>query len=137
MTPGETVDDVMGRFVEHVERRDVDAVVALFGDDGVYFGSEAWEWAVGAAALRDLFSRLFARPETYTWRGWGQPITGSAGDVIWFVMPATLVERCDGMDSQSPYRLSGVLERVHGGTWLFRLLNGSEPAPGPDGDDPG
>ena len=67
----------------------------------------------------------------------GQPITGSAGDVIWFVMPATLVERCDGMDSQSPYRLSGVLERVHGGTWLFRLLNGSEPAPGPDGDDPG
>jgi ketosteroid isomerase-like protein len=134
MTPRETVNEMMGRFVEHMEHRDLDAVVALFRDDGVFFGSEAWEWAVGTAALRDLFSRLFARPQTYTWSGWDLPITGSAGEVIWFVMPATLVERFEGAESEFPYRLSGVLEQVHGGAWRFRMFNGSEPAPSPEGE---
>jgi ketosteroid isomerase-like protein len=120
---------MLDRFARHVERRDLEATVALFGDDGAYFGSEVGEWAVGTAELRDLFDQLFARSETYTWSRWDLPIVGSVGQVIWFVMPATLVERGEEAEREFPYRLSGVLDQVTGGAWLFRLLNGSEPVP--------
>ena len=131
MTPGEIVDDMLRRIAGYVERRDLDAALALFREDGVLIGSEAWEWAEGVAAIKEHLALLFARPQTYTWTDWDPLITGSAGDVIWFISPATLVER-DGADQREfPYRLSGVLERVATGPWLLRLFNGSEPAANP------
>ena len=135
MTPSEIVDDALRRFAEHVSHRDVEAVVALFHDDGVLFGSEARESAVGSTALRQLLTSLFARPQTYSWADWGPLITGSAGDVIWFVSPATLLERVDGAETGFPYRLSGVLQAADDRNWLFRQLNGSEPAEGPSPTD--
>jgi len=131
MTPREIVDDMLRRFSGHMARRDVEAVVALFHDDGVLFGSEAREWAVGSTALRQLLTSLFARPPAYSWADWEPLIAGSAGDVVWFVSPATLLERVDGVETGFPYRLSGVLQSVDDRHWLFRQLNGSEPADGP------
>ena len=131
MTPSQIVDAALRRFAEHVSHRDVEAVVALFHDDGVLFGSEAREWAVGSTAIRLLLASLFARPQTYSWADWEPLITGSAGDVIWFVSPATLLERVDGVETGFPYRLSGVLQPVDDQSWLLRQLNGSEPADGP------
>ena len=131
MTPGEIVDDVLRQFAGHVEHRDLDAAVALFHEDGVLVGSESWEWAEGVATIEEHLALLFARPQTYTWADWGPLVTGSVGAVIWFISPATLVER-DGAEARLfPYRLSGVLERVADGPWLFRLFNGSEPPAGP------
>ena len=131
MTPREIVDDVLRRFAEHVSHRDVEAVVALFHDDGVLFGSEAREWAEGSTDLRELLTSLFARPQAYSWTDWEPLITGSAGGVIWFASPATLLERVDGVETGFPYRLSGVLQQADDRYWLFRQLNGSEPADGP------
>ena len=131
MTPSQIVEDALRRFADHVSHRDVEAVVALFHDDGVLFGSEAGEWAVGSTAIRLLLASLFARPQTYSWTDWGPLIAGSAGDVIWFVAPAVLLERVDGAETGFPYRLSGVLQPADDGNWLFRQLNGSEPAEGP------
>jgi len=54
--------------------------------------------------------------------------------LIWFVMPAILMERFEAVECEFLYRLSGVLEQVHGGAWLFGLLNGSEPAPSPEAE---
>ena len=102
MTPDEIVEDLLGRFARHVEQRDLDATVALFDDVGAYFGSEVGEWAVGTEALRNLFADLFARPETYTWTRWDRPVIGSVGQVVWFVMPATLLERGEGAEREFP-----------------------------------
>jgi hypothetical protein len=132
MTPSEIVEDLLGRFARHVEQRDLEATVTLFGDDGAYFGSEVGEWAVGTAALRNLFVQLFARPEIYTWTRWDQPITGTVGQIIWFVVPAILLERGEEAEAEFPYRLSGVLDQGETGAWIFKLLNGSEPVPPQD-----
>ena len=131
MTSGEIVDDVLRRIAGHVERRELDAAVALFHEDGVLVGSESWEWAEGIATIEEHLAFLFARPQTYTWRDWEPLVTGTVGAVIWFISPATLVERDGAGERSFPYRLSGVLERVVDGRWLLRLLNGSEPTVGP------
>ena len=131
MTPGEIVDDVLRRIAGHVERRDLDAAVALFHEDGLLVGSESWEWAEGVATIEEHLALLFARPQTYTWRDWEPLVTGTVGAVIWFISQATLVERDGAEEHLIPYRLSGVLERVADGPWLLRLFNGSEPVAGP------
>ena len=131
MTPGEVVDDVLHRIARCVERRDLDGAVALFHEDGVLVGSEAWEWAEGVDAVRRHLALLLARSQTYTWKDWDPLVTGSVGDLIWFISPATLVERAGAEETDIPYRVSGVLERVATGPWLLRLFSGSEPTVGP------
>jgi ketosteroid isomerase-like protein len=125
----EIVEDALRQLETHLRRRDVGGTVALFHQDGVAFGSEEHEHAVGADELRAFLSRLFARPHTYGWSGWEPLLTGGSDVLIWFVAPATVVVRIDqGGDERAPYRLSGVLERADDGRWLFRLFNGSEPS---------
>lgn len=122
------VDGALRELVARARQRDVDGAVALFHDDGVLFGSEQEENAVGKDELRAFFSRLFERPGTYGWSEWDPLLTGGTDSIVWFVAPATLVVREDSNTDQSfPYRVSGVLERAGGDRWLFRLFNGSEP----------
>lgn len=106
----------------------MEGVVALFGENGVVFGSEEDENASGAEELRDFLSGLFARPHTYGWSELEPLFTGGNDELVWFVAPTTVVLRDDGHEEQAPYRVSGVLERADNARWLFRLFNGSEPA---------
>jgi ketosteroid isomerase-like protein len=123
------VTDLMHEFVTCLRDRNRDGALRLFHSDAVLFGSEAGESAHGAHELSDFFDQLFERPQTYGWM-WEPPIARRAGDVIWFVAPATvLVRGDDGSEHAAPYRLSGVLEQATPGRWMFRLFNGAEPAP--------
>lgn len=121
------VNDLLGRFITCLRERDLDGALQLFSDDPVLFGSEAGETAHGIAQLEAFFARLFERPQTYGWT-LEEPTARKAGSVVWFVAPATVVLRGDdGSEKSAPYRLSGVLERVADGRWLFSLFNGAEP----------
>lgn len=121
------VNDLLGQFVTRLRERDLAGALQLFSDDPVLFGSEAEETAHGVPELEAFFRRLFERPQTYGWT-WEEPTVRKAGSVIWFVAPATVVVHSDdGSEQSAPYRLSGVLERVADGRWLFSLFNGAEP----------
>jgi len=112
------VDDALRALVAQARQRDVDGAVALFHDDGVLFGSEREENAVGRDELRAFFARLFEWPGTYGWSEWDPLLTGGSGSIVWFVAPATLVVRDDSNNDESfPYRVSGVLERAGDGQW--------------------
>jgi ketosteroid isomerase-like protein len=118
-------------FEVQLRRRNVEGAVALFCEDGVLFGSEEYENAIGTDELRVFFSRLFDRPRTY---GWTEPEplhAGGSDEFVWFVAPTTVIIRDDdGNEERAPYRVSGVLELASDERWLFRLFNGSEPSIG-------
>lgn len=121
------VNDLLGQLVMRLRERDLDGVLQLFSDDPVLFGSEAAETAHGVSELEAFLGRLFERPQTYGWT-WDEPTARQAGGVVWFVAPATVVlHGTDGSERSAPYRLSGVIERVVDGRWLFSLFNGAEP----------
>jgi ketosteroid isomerase-like protein len=130
-TRQEIVKDALRGFEAQLRSRSVEGAVALFHADGVLFGSEEDESANGIEELRAFFSRLFARPQTYGWFGFEPLHVGGSDELVWFVAPTTVVVRDEGgSEQQAPYRVSGVLELVGDGRWLFRLFNGSEPAAG-------
>jgi ketosteroid isomerase-like protein len=52
----------------------------------------------------------------------------SVGDVAWLYAEGHVVISGDDSEQRSPYRLTGVLERM-AGTWRWRLFHGSEPVP--------
>jgi ketosteroid isomerase-like protein len=125
----EIVERSLGGFEVQLRLRNVEGAAALFCEDGVLFGSEQDENAIGIDELRVFFSKLFARPHTYGWSGFEPLLAGGSDELVWFVAPTTVVVRSeDGEEQQAPYRVSGVLELVGDGRWLFRLFNGSEPA---------
>ena len=125
-TPGDIATSLLLRMVDHMRRRDL-AVVELFVDDAVLFGSDADEVARGHDELRTFMADVYAEPSTFGWE-WDEPLAGRHGDVVWFVVPATThVISDEGGERTFPYRLSGVLVE-HKGEWRFALFNGAEPA---------
>jgi ketosteroid isomerase-like protein len=122
------VDDLLRAFTDRIRARDVEGVLSLFDRGAVVFGSEIGESATGHAELRLFFSRIFARPRTYSWL-WDPLTVRGTSNVVWFVGPATVVIRADndGTERRAPYRLSGVLTRQPEGRWLFMLFNRAEP----------
>jgi ketosteroid isomerase-like protein len=113
-------------FFEHMAAGRMDDVLAAFApdEDVALYGSEASEAFVGRSAIGDFLRRLFAR-------GHGPRFTflrhriASEGDTAWFVADAEVEA---GGIRVAPYRVSGVLVR-RDGRWLWKLFNGSEPAP--------
>jgi hypothetical protein len=129
-TPATVVDEALRALVAAQRSRNLEGVLALFGDGAALYGSEAGEQAVGTEALRAFYVELLSRPVTFGWE-WEHPTAARRDAVVWFVAPGTIrVIGDDGVDQVvAPYRLTGVL--VHGldGHWRFALFSGSEPAP--------
>lgn len=133
MTPAEA-----GRLVESLGAAfgaaDVEAVMSLFAAEGdiLYAGSEAGEVAGDRAALRVMLAELFRREERYSWRCHGVHVTSCAAGVAvlaeatLFVDPTLPSGQRSGAREAVPYRVSGLLEELHG-AWRWRWCHGSEP----------
>jgi ketosteroid isomerase-like protein len=109
--------------------RDLDAALDCFVDDDEigYAGSEREETATDRAAVIALLSKIFSREETYSW----QTTTFTFhryGDTAYVFAEADAVVRSDdGTLETFAYRVSGLVEEVEGGRWLWRHCQGSEP----------
>jgi ketosteroid isomerase-like protein len=122
-----TISAALTAFVTQLRARDVEGASDLFEEHAVLFGSEEGESAHGRDGLREFFERIYRRPHTYGWIWDDMTVDGDDG-LLWFVAPATVVIRQDdGSETVAPYRLSGVLRRLHNDEWRFVLFNGSEP----------
>lgn len=109
--------------------RDVTAALACFvPDDEIgYVGSEHAEAATGRRAVADLFARVFARDEAYSWEATAATVR-ECGDSAYLIAEADgLVRGDDGELAPFPYRVSGLLHLV-GGRWLWRHCHGCEPS---------
>lgn len=115
--------------------RDVDATLACFvpDDDITYVGSEAGESATGRAAVRELLAGLFARPAAYTWQATSATVHSLPG-AAFVIAEADGTERApDGTVEPFAYRITGLLSRRPSGAWLWRAVQGAEPAgPAPE-----
>ncbi|MGN6524587.1 MAG: YybH family protein [Actinomycetes bacterium] len=128
MTPHErdVVETLLTDLVIALRKRDPDAMLRLFAEDAVLFGSQVTERAEGHGQLREFFGRVCSAPFTLGWE-WQELLSGGSEDVIWFVGPAELVvQHDDGSEQRLPYRLSGVAQR-YGVDYLLALFNGAEP----------
>jgi ketosteroid isomerase-like protein len=109
--------------------RDVGAALDCFAadEDIGYAGSEQSETATGRDAVTDLFTRVFARDEAYSWQTTTSTVR-EYGDHAYVLAEATGLVRADtGELTPFPYRVSGLLHRI-GGRWRWRHCLGSEPA---------
>ncbi len=130
MTP-ETAAEMVDMLGEAFKSRDVTTVLECFAADGdvLYAGSEAGEVAIGAAALTTLLERLFARDERYSWKsGTTHVLACTAGALVVAEAALTVHAVADGttIEADVPYRVSGLVEKVHG-RWLWRTCQGAEP----------
>lgn len=117
---------VLERFFHLVSTRDM-RVLAEFapGDDVLLVGSDAGEIATGPQEIEAFFTRIFARPPTFSWKSRRIHVS-QAGDIAWFFADGEMtVESAQGPE-KAPYRISGVLERI-GDQWLWRQYHGSNP----------
>ena len=126
-------DDVAHALLDAVSRscadRDLTGVLDLFSTDAAatYSGSEVAEVATGAAALRQLFQRLFAREAVYTFR-FADVRWAPAGSAGWIWADGEGEECVSGQVRESfAYRLAGVVV-AEAGRWRWVMLAGSEPA---------
>jgi len=125
LTPEAIAHSILTRLDGGTRRRDLTGVLDLFADDAALFGSDAGEFAVGRADVREFLTGIFAEPVTYGWT-WHHPVAGRHGDVVWFVADGHAILEGEGAPPPVPYRLSGVLLQVNGG-WRFALFNGAQP----------
>ena len=125
LTPEAIAHSILTRLDGGTRRRDLTGVLDLFADDAALFGSDAGEFAVGRADVREFLTEIFAEPVTYGWT-WDHPVAGRHGDVVWFVADGHAILEGEGAPPPVPYRLSGVLLQVNGG-WRFALFNGAQP----------
>jgi len=125
LTPEAIAHSILTRLDGGTRRRDLIGVLDLFVDDAALFGSDAGEFAVGSAEVREFLTAIFAEPVTYGWT-WDHPVAGRHGDVVWFVADGHAILEGEGAPPPVPYRLSGVLLQVNGG-WRFALFNGAQP----------
>jgi hypothetical protein len=138
------VHEVLERFNHLVSTRDPQ-VLAEFapGDEVLLVGSDAGEVAAGRGEIEAFFTRVFARPVTFSWQwdrleAWhpgalspsGDKSSGGdraqACDVVWFFAEGWVILSTAEQQRRTPYRVSGVIER-HGERWLWRQYHGSEP----------
>jgi hypothetical protein len=101
-----------------------ETLAAFSGDpDCTLIGSEMGEEALGPAALRGFFVKMFERPGTFSvaWRSRRASING---DTAWF--SAEVDAHMSTSDRRGQYRITGVLVR-RDGRWLWQLYHGAEP----------
>lgn len=110
--------------------RDVAAALACFvtGDDIGYAGSEHAENAAGRVAVTALLTKIFARPEAYSWQATTISVRHHAGSAYLFAEADGFAHTDDGSVVPFPYRISGILEEQTG-QWRWRHCHGCEPAP--------
>lgn len=126
VSPVEIVEEQITRLNTCMTARDLEGVLELFSPDGIFFGSEAGEYAEGEG-LRTFFTEFFAQSFVVSWT-LAPPSVRRVGDVVFFISTGT-VELAEKESRQLfDYRLSGVLEVLDSGRVVFRLLDGSEPA---------
>jgi len=123
--------DLVDALGEAFKSGDVTAVLQCFAADGdvLYAGSEAEEVAVGAAALTSLLEELFARDERYSWQSsTAHVLACTAGAVVVAEVALAVHAVADGaaIETDLPYRVSGLLEQAHG-RWVWRMFQGAEP----------
>jgi ketosteroid isomerase-like protein len=123
----EEVMAVLDAFNEALERRDLDATLALFVQhpDVTLVGSEQGETATGPSELRSFFERIFARPGIFRFE-WRSCTVSARGDVAWFFADAIARYTENDHIASVAYRTTGVLEREQN-HWLLAQYHGSEP----------
>ena len=95
-------------------------------DDVLLVGSEEGEIARGREAIAALLRKLYARPVRLAWAFGPREVT-VAGDIAWVFADCEIVMQAPDSETHTPYRLSGVLERIEG-RWRWRFFHGAEPA---------
>ena len=109
--------------------RDLQAAMDCFvSDDQIsYEGSESGEKAVGRAAVVQLLSDVFARPEAYIWEIRDAEVFVK-DDVAYLSCETTGYTLTDsGAGKSFSYRLCGLLQNTESG-WRWRACHGCEPA---------
>lgn len=116
------VPELLDALSDAVERRDLDATLALWADDGVLAGASEGELAVGGA-IAGFLALALDTVLAMRWE-WEAPVVRCEGDLAWFFVEGKVF-----VDDTKPrpYRASGVLRRSAEG-WRFVLWHGAEPA---------
>ncbi|WP_330186299.1 nuclear transport factor 2 family protein [Dactylosporangium sp. AC04546] len=124
--PVEMVDRLGAAFLA----QDVEAVLACFvpDDDITYVGSESGESATGRDGVRALLTKLFERPEAYSWQATAATIHALPGAAFVIAEADGTAHASDGTVERFPYRVTGLLSRRSSGAWLWRAVQGAEPA---------
>ena len=129
MTPAEAVLAVVDAFDVALRARDreaAEAVWALNDPNIVILGSAPGEVFHGSR-VADCLHALTSRPTAHGWRWTDRQVTVE-GSVAWLVADAhwqTIA--LDGVITERPYTLTGVLVQGPDGQWLWRMYHGSEP----------
>lgn len=127
----------MSDVVEMVDRlgrafldKDVEAALSCFvaDDDITYVGPQAGESATGHAAVRELLSGVFARPPAYNWQATSATVHTLPGAAFVIAEADGAQHWPDGTVDAFPYRITGLASRRASGAWLWRAVQGSEPA---------
>jgi SnoaL-like domain len=111
--------------IDHIANGRLKETMACFTEDAdvALFGSELSDTSLGAEAIREHMTEIYARPYRVLFDL--QPGKVSAhGHVAWVTAEGTL--RLSTEDERRPYRLTAIMER-RGDRWLWQRFEGSEP----------
>ena len=122
--PSARAKAALDRLATFVFQRDP-SVLSEFTDDALLVGSERGEIASGRAQLQSFFQQIFQRPARFSWE-WEDIRASATDDLCWFFAEGVIVTTGGEGQTRSPYRLSGVLQRVQG-RWMWHQFHGSEP----------
>lgn len=123
----DAVGDVLKRFDEALERRDLDAALDLCTDDVVFIGSGDGEQAVGQKAIVEMAVHLAEAASGADFRVTEATLDIDVqGDVALVMSFGVAHLRSPRAVREGPYRLTAVLVR-RDGTWKLRSHHGSEP----------
>lgn len=123
------VRDVVERFDEALEHRDLATAMSMCTNDVVFIGSGEGEQAVGQEAVVRMVTELAPRSAGTDFTIAGSTLDVSVyGDVALVTSFGTAELRSPRRIRTGPYRLTGTLLRVDG-TWKWAAYHGSEPLP--------
>jgi uncharacterized protein (TIGR02246 family) len=124
----EEVLTALDRFNDAIYKKNIEAVVDLFADQGevLWVGSQPGEFHRGKTAIREFFEVVFQRDVLLSWR-YENIVSSVVDDIAWLFMEGSIRETRDGeVTMDKPYRISGILRRV-GMRWFWLMYHGSEP----------
>jgi uncharacterized protein (TIGR02246 family) len=122
------VEAATARWIDAFNRRDIDAIVALYAPDAVFFGTSSPVLRDDPALVREYFQGL-TRLGADARNAVGEHRVQVLGDVALNSGYYTLTRQQDGKRTESPARFTFVYQR-RGGQWLI-VAHHSSALPGP------
>lgn len=127
--------DVMNKFLETYQERDIDGLMAVFApdDDQVMFGTGIDEKRIGREQIRFQAERDWAQTEALTFNfNWHH--ISAAGPVAWVASEGIGKGQAGGQTFEFPLRMTAVFEQ-RGDQWLVVQSHVSLPSPAQEEGD--